>query len=884
MFLYENCRILSSGDFEISVSADGYVKSQAFFTSFKNYVKEIQISQLESSPSVHFIVPLSIKLIGDDNLNYILPTNISLIDANNNPFTGDIKLETSSGYTIHNISFSHAKTYNITASTTSNSFTSSLSITVLKNKINIILPGEPYYDNKDFIVSVEVYDNSGKTLETSYGVYSFIMFTNPNFNLLSNTIKTSAAKGSLTIHIDTAGIYTLNIKDNDFIDATSLSINVKEGIKSIITTAKFDQNISTLFELPLKILNKTNAAFLHETTLNIICEATDLYGEALTIKTSNGTGSFWIYFNIADTKKCKIQSSFTVLESFTFTINNTKANNDILCDIGINDKRCYKCKDAAKKDSDESCTCGGNSYYDKTSKLCVCEDGFDAINGFCVKCGWYFKENEIKGYYDEDYKGIIMEFTKPVAQSKEGSCNSIVTIPDSLKENFLSCSWLNSLKLKVAFSKIVSGDEFYMELDPSLVQYVKSGACSENIYELNIMIVAKYDKPTPIASITAPSSLSVGCDSDMDIIIMTKNINPDYKYTWSSSYTPANKALIDLINNQTSSSFSVNIKSFIAGDLTIHLKIESQTFETSDSIQKIINVSGKKEIMAQMSAGNSIKIKKSDSLPIKPTIINTCGSTGPYNYTWSYFQNITSETFNFETFMQKQKKSDSILISPNDLNVGILYTFTVIIKAENIEGSASINVEVESNPIEIQFLRSSGSVGNKNDLSIAIQAIDPDDTEAKLNIAWSCFEGKTECFDNNNSDILKGLDTNSYELIVPKDRLRNFAMYSFYASVTANYKSTTGQIDIEIDTGIKGNIKIKPFQGPVNNDIAITVTPEIEPYEGVIFKWIFSPPFESSNIILNQSYMYILPKSLKYSVNYQCMTQIQMILQHQGLL
>ncbi|OMJ67594.1 hypothetical protein SteCoe_35200 [Stentor coeruleus] len=873
---YSNCKILSSGDFVLTASAsDDYISSKSNIDSFKNHIKSVSIGNLASNPSVNFLVALTVTLIGEDDLSFILLTTVKLSESNNYAFTGDISSDTTTGKAIHNIRFTNAKTYKIKAWSEITTYSGELSVIVNKGMIKLALPGEPYYDNKEFIVSAEVYDNSGTTLESGFGTYTFTLFTDPTITLSSNSLKTTAGKGSLSTLIGTVGTYTVNIKNSDFIDVVTNSITVKEGIKAITTTAKPEQGISTLFELPLKITNKLDANFIHETVLNISCDAADLKGESLSITTSNGTASFWIYFTTAGTKKCTVQSSYTVSVSFTFTISSTKVNIDSLCDVGITVNRCYKCKDAAKKSSDETCTCGGNSYLDPESSLCVCETGFEVVNGFCVKCGWYFKPEEITGYYAEDYKGIIMEFKKSVAQSKEGSCNSIVTVSDSLKENFLSCSWLNPSKLIIAFSKIVNGEEFYMELDPSLVQYVKSGACSENVYELKIQISnTKYPKPTPTASITAPSTLSVGCDGDMDIIIMTKNVNPDYTYKWSSKITPANSDLSDIIDKQTTPTFSVNLKTFTAGEVDINLVIESITFGTSSSSDAKITISGDKEIMAQMSVGNALSIKKSDSLPIKPSIINACGTTGPYTYEWSYTEDSNDDNFDFESFKAKQKKEDTILISPDDLNAGIIYTFTVVIKSGDIEGSASIALQVNSNPIEIQFLRSSGSVGTSSDLSIAIQAIDPDDSTAEIEIEWSCLEGADSCTDTNNEDLLKDLDVNSFELIVPSDRLRNEALYSFIVKASANDKSTTGQIDMEINANIKGGVKIKPFQGPVNNDLAVIVIPEVQPYPGILFKWTFSPALEVLGIDISQSFMYIPPNSLKCSVNYQLTFQM----------
>ncbi|OMJ69112.1 hypothetical protein SteCoe_33249 [Stentor coeruleus] len=883
---YQGCKILSSGDLILTISANDYISSEISFTSFKNYIKSINIDSLTSNPSVNFLVSLTVTLIGDDDLRFILPATVELSELNNYSFTGDISLLSTTGQTIHNIRFTNAKTYNIKAGSTINSQIGQLSVVVNKGIIKLILPGDPYYDSKEFIVSAEVYDNSGTILESGFGIYTFTLFTEPAVVLASNSLKTTAGKGSLSILINKTGTYTVNIKNSDFIDAITNSITIKEGIKAITTTAKLEQGISTLFELPLKITNQNGANFIRETVLNISCDAADLHGESLSITTSNSTASFWIYFTTVGTKKCTVQSSYTVSVSFTFTIISTKVNTDFLCNIGITANRCYKCKDAAKKSSNETCTCGGNSYYDNSTSLCVCETGFEVDNGFCVKCGWYFKPEEITGYYAEDYKGIIMEFKKSVAQSKEGSCNSIVTVADSLKENFLSCSWLNPSKLIIAFSKIVNGEEFYMELDPSLVQYVKSGDCSKNVFELKILISntkfpkkilisnTKYPKPTPSASITAPSSLSIGCDADMDIIIMTKNVNSDYTYKWSSKITPENSVLSDLISKQTTPSFSVSLKTFTVGEVDIHLVIESITFGTSSSSDTKITISGDKEIMAQMSVGNALSIKKSDTLPIKPAIINACGTTGPYTYEWSYTEDSTDDNFDFESFIAKQKKEDTILISPNDLNSGITYKFTVMIKSGDIEGSASIALQVNSNPIEIQFLRSSGSVGSSSDLSIAIQVIDPDDSTAVLEIEWSCLEGAESCVDTNSKDLLKDLDVNSFELIIPKDRLRNEALYSFIVKASANDKSTTGQIDMEINENIKGGVKIKPFQGPVNNELAVIIIPEVEAYPGIFFKWTFSPALEVSDIDITQSFMYIPPNSLKYSINYQLTLQM----------
>jgi hypothetical protein len=104
------------------------------------------------------------------------------------------------------------------------------------------------------------------------------------------------------MNIGTAGSYGLYVDDSDIVLSYSDTITVSKGISTITTSTSLSQNISSIFEFKLFIKDKNSNAFTLESTLDFSCTTNDFYTSQLSLTTSNGTVSYWIYFTSSGTK------------------------------------------------------------------------------------------------------------------------------------------------------------------------------------------------------------------------------------------------------------------------------------------------------------------------------------------------------------------------------------------------------------------------------------------------------------------------------------------------------------------------------------------------------------------------------------------------------
>ena len=93
--------------------------------------------------------------------------------------------------------------------------------------------------------------------------------------------------------------------------------------------------------------------------------------------------------------------------------------------------------------------------------------------------------------------------------------------------------------------------------------------------------------------------------------------------------------MTEFIANQTESSFFINSSYFTNSSiLIIILNITSQTFETSALSNKTINITSEKELSVDITLGNTITIKSTDTIPLKAQIQQNCSSNSFSAYTY----------------------------------------------------------------------------------------------------------------------------------------------------------------------------------------------------------------------------------------------------------
>ncbi|OMJ92803.1 hypothetical protein SteCoe_4343 [Stentor coeruleus] len=867
---YSNLKILSSGTFTITISTAGYISAVYEIGPIVNYVKTITLVAVPNTPSVNTQLVLNVAILGDDDNDYILSTEITLVELNNYAISVTTHQTITTGSTSYSLSLAHALDYDFQLSSDSSDAVGTVTVSVNKNTVIYVLSTLACYDTETFDISISVYDFTGITLETHNGVYSLTIKSSPTATLSASTIRTNAGIGTLNMNIATAGSYRLYVDDPDIVLSYSDTIIISRGISSILTTTSLSQNISSIFEFKLSIKDKSSNAFTLESTLDFSCTTNDFHTNQLSITTSNGTASYWLYFTSSGTKNCKIESLvYRKSVSFVFKIASTKSNNDPQCSIGISETICSECIAYAKQTEPGICDCSSHSTYNIDKGICECDTGYKQYQNTCVLCGWFFKPSEISGYYSEDYKSIILEFSKAVSQSLTGDCDSFISLPSGLKELYSKCMWVNSRNMQIVFTKEVPGEVFSMTLDQYKLGYISSNACSENMYDLIIKINDKYPKPIPVASIIAPTMLSLGCESSIEVNVYTKAVNSDYIYKWNAVSNPENTLLSDQVSKITDSTMTLKLNLFTAGTVEFSLTITSSTFGTTSSATAKTEVTAEKLIIAQIALGNSITILSSESLVIKPNIIQSCNSVGPFIYTWTYSQDSSNPLLDFVSLLASQKKSDTLSIPSYTLFKEIKYTFTVTIQYQNLTSSTFIDVTVKSSDLVLQFLRSSGKVSNNIDLDISVQAYDPDNLSSLVTIQWSCLEGTDSCKSSDSGSIFDTSNPTGNTLIIKSGTLRDGAFYSIYATASTNGKEKVGQIDLEVNGKANGDVKIKLIVGNVDNDIGFTIIPEIQANSEFGFIWSYNHDINSNNIVLDLPFIYIPAEALKIGVDYQ---------------
>ena len=131
--VFSNLRILSDGYFTITATSANIVSVTSSYMLITNFLYSISASASPSSVSTNFNTVIAVFLKGEDN-NPFNQTSIVTISQNND-LVGTLSVTTSSGTATFTVYFTKSGSKSLTIS--SGSKTTSLTITVLQNKITI---------------------------------------------------------------------------------------------------------------------------------------------------------------------------------------------------------------------------------------------------------------------------------------------------------------------------------------------------------------------------------------------------------------------------------------------------------------------------------------------------------------------------------------------------------------------------------------------------------------------------------------------------------------------------------------------------------------------------------------------------------------------------
>ena len=623
-----------------------------------------------------------------------------------------------------------------------------------------------------------------------------------------------------------SGTYTLTATSNGMDSATTEPLSIINFVYSIIATpSKSTVKAYEIFRLEIGLYGEDQKAFVLSAEVTLTEKNSEKFNGAENVTTSNGKASVSVYFYESGSKVLQVAVGEVVTE-VGITVKDLE-NPDVKCKKSLSPTVCSDCVSGAIL-FDGVCSCSLNSEYSYDDRVCICNEGYQRVNDYCVKCGKYYSDSEITGEFSNDFSEIYLKFS--VQPIENLPCEGFLILPSSLDKVDFYCIWDNILTLSIHFKGFPQVEGLVIGVDPLKIQKT-SQECSFQIEKLDIPISYTGKLPAPLVSINAPNIVSLTCSTN-DLHISTPNTGRDYKYTWSAAYSPDNKIVSNMLSSLTDTSIKIPIFQLTVGSLTITLTISSTSFQTSSTATKQIELVSNPHLTIELSSGSMISIKKSSNLSIKPLIKENCGKSS-FTYTWTH----TTENIDldFSGILFESLNSNNLLIKKNTLEPGNSYEFEVSVSDGEAIGSASVTVVVEESPLVIYFSRSSGKIGNDEDFDIYSTVTDPDSGSSAITYKWSCSEKASECFDSDGKVLLES--TGKYNILVPKSKLRNKAVYVFNLVASTSTKSQSMSIEIEVKAGLKGQVYIKNSFVKLNTDTDLVVIPKVTGTSPTIIAW-----------------------------------------------
>ncbi|CAG9320609.1 unnamed protein product [Blepharisma stoltei] len=427
------------------------------------------------------------------------------------------------------------------------------------------------------------------------------------------------------------------------------------------------------------------------------------------------------------------------------------------------------------------------------------------------------------------------------------------------------CSWSDAKTLKIALGTQFSLRDSTINLDGTWILKDTQDPCTINYQPLSVSIKMP-TSPSPVAVITGPQTISLGCNNDAIVYSADKstgNYGASLTYKWSSTS-------VDLILQATGFSISIPKSSISSSltSLTVTVQI-TNTFALTSSASMTTTISPQETLTVSFDSGSTISMKASESKTVKALVAAICGSSATsISWQWAYTSGPSSTA---ATNLASSATTQKLSISSNLLAAGGPYVFTATAtqntNSSPITGSASVSITVTSSPLVIQLSKGSGDVNKNLDFIIdASSSKDPDTNSADgLAYAWTC----TNHLDGTACSIASYLSSQSSSaLTIPKASLVvnqwDLTCTISKDSRTASYTITLNIIDISATT----NIAIPTISVKANYQQLNRFSASVSGGDGTSILWSQSSGTKIQISPNNLSYLSLTANSLAEGMSY----------------
>ncbi|CAG9334513.1 unnamed protein product [Blepharisma stoltei] len=457
------------------------------------------------------------------------------------------------------------------------------------------------------------------------------------------------------------------------------------------------------------------------------------------------------------------------------------------------------CPYDATQNSNNVCTCiDPNKNFNKNTISCDCHDGYWNNQGECEICNYYLQNDDISCNFASSYRQLEITFSVPVKTSGI-SCESLFN-SDTLNKfgDDYRCYFMNdNLKFYVNLGlnfTIKEGDS--LSFQKEIIG--KTSKCGYEKTLVKATLEHKYDYPSPIIILNAPSVIDMSCQDLRIVGRVNGKLNHDLEIKWSFSSNPSNANLI-----KYETDYQISIASILIPKAELLSGILTVTLTAKNFLGSISNLS--QNITVSSSSAISINF---DSLyysitrfhPFTVSIgsLSSCQAlSNNINIEWSLSSVMNNQTAINETTLWASQNGQMALIIPKGW-IPALSTANFKIEATDqstgFTGTNYISIySKESLPV-ILFDRTDGIASANEQLSIsALSSYDPDGL-ATFSYKWSCNTNYEDC-----SSLITSVSSGT--LNVPKNSLSVGESYIFTITVTKSNSaklSSTKQITINI--------------------------------------------------------------------------------------
>ncbi|OMJ65636.1 hypothetical protein SteCoe_37869 [Stentor coeruleus] len=299
---FSNLQIKSSGSFYIIASSPGFANRQSDVFTITNYVKTIIASSTVTSSNLLISITINYLLKGDDDLNYILPTTVSVVAT---PSTGIIST-TSTIVPSGSVTASSLNdgTYSLEVATTSNSVKSaSISVDFLAPYLLVTLSQTPSLSTTIFDINVEIKNNvnielfaNSATLTVNLVIACSItstcsgLVTSPPLS----TLVLTSEKGTLSsVKILSSGKFDISATYSTWITTPATTNEITNLISFLIFTVP-SSPIYTYdnFDITVTIKGEDNNNFILSCTLTLSDNSVDKFQGTKVLTSSEAVKTF----------------------------------------------------------------------------------------------------------------------------------------------------------------------------------------------------------------------------------------------------------------------------------------------------------------------------------------------------------------------------------------------------------------------------------------------------------------------------------------------------------------------------------------------------------------------------------------------------------------